>query len=210
MVLPTNMKDVQKYAAAADVAIVFGSAHSGEGSDRKDLLFHQDAGLLKTEDVIDAVSQVQQNTVVVAVAPGQILTDWRDKVTAILCVFLPGEQYGNAVADLIFGSVLPQGKLPLTFPNIDNEQKMTIEQWPGVPSTQFDGHKRVVYSEGQINGYRWYDKNQVKPAYAFGYGLTYGKGGTYSNLIVKGRKITFGVEVDGCDTPQIYIGYVEN
>ena len=58
---------------------------------------------------------------------------------------------------------MPQGKLPVTFPTKENEQRMTIEQWPGVPSNQFIGHKRVVYSEGQINGYRWYDKHSVIP-----------------------------------------------
>ena len=52
LVLPTHMDEVKTSAADADVAIVFGSAHSGEGSDRTDLLFHQDPGLLKTEDVM--------------------------------------------------------------------------------------------------------------------------------------------------------------
>ena len=152
-------------AASADVAIIFGSAHSGEGKDRTNLLFHQDHPLLNitTEEIILAVAKVQVDTIVVAVAPGQILTNWRTHVSAILCVFLPGEQFGPALVDIIFGTVVPQAKLPVTFPTKENEQKMTMEQWPGVPSTQFKGHKRVIYSEGQINGYRWYDKHSVVP-----------------------------------------------
>ena len=217
----SNVKEATDAAIAADVAIVFGSAHSGEGSDRQNLLFHQDyaASFPTTEEIIAAVAQVQNKTVVVAVAPGQILTDWRDDVSAILCAFLPGEQFGNAIMDVIFGNVVPQAKLPLTFPTKENEQGMTIQQWPGVKSTKFPGHKRVVYSEGQINGYRWYDKNEVVPAFPFGYGLTYGSS-TYSNLHISSaddgasdgsssRTVSFDVSVtkNGCDTPQVYLGY---
>ncbi len=171
----SNLTEVTTAAKNSDVTIVFGSAHSGEGSDRKDLLFHDDfpfdSTSPKTEDVIISVSRVQAKTIVVAVAPGQILTDWRHSVPSILCMFLPGEQIGNAIADIIFGKITPQGKLPVTFPNVPNEQKMSIEQWPGVPSTQFPGHKHVVYSEGQIVGYRWYDKHSIQPAFPFGHGM---------------------------------------
>ena len=212
----SNVDSATACAAAADVAIVFGAARSGEGHDRADLLFHQNYPLAPsaptTEDIITAVGKVQSNTIVVAVAPGQILTDWRHDVASILCVFLPGEQYGNALSDIVFGKVSPQAKLPLTFPNKDNEQGMTVEQWPGIPSTQFKGHNRVVYSEGQINGYRWYDKHQVQPAFPFGHGLTYNDGSTFSNLRLDNntRRIQFEVNVPGngtCDTPQLYISY---
>lgn len=144
-----------KAAAAADVAIVFASAHSGEGRDRTDLLLvRPKGGAGSMEDIIAAVGNAQQKTIVVAAVPGQILTDWRDDVAAILVPFLPGEQYGNAIADIIFGEVAPQAKTPVSFPNIDNEQGMTLDQWPGKNSTEFPGHKEATYSEGQIVGYR--------------------------------------------------------
>ena len=81
-------------AAGADVAIVFGSAMSGEGKDRLDLLFTAPkiAGAPTTEEIIAAVGKAQPKTVVVAAVPGQILTDWRNDVAAILVPFLPGEQ----------------------------------------------------------------------------------------------------------------------
>ena len=82
-------------AASADVAIVFGSAHSGEGHDRTDLLFSRPSGAGRgppVEDVILAVAKAQKKTVVVAACPGQILTDWRTEVASILVPFLPGEQ----------------------------------------------------------------------------------------------------------------------
>ena len=144
-------------AASADVAIVFGSAHSGEGSDRTDLLFAPSGDSAHTvEDVIIAVAQAQKKTVVVAACPGQILTDWRTEVASILVPFLPGEQYGNAIADIIFGVTIPQAKLPVSFPNVDNEQQMTVAQWPGLNSTVWEHTKEANYSEGQIVGYRWY------------------------------------------------------
>ena len=86
--------------------------------------------------------------------------------------FLPGEQYGNAIADLIFGKVAPQAKLPVTFPLTEDDQGMSVLQYPGVPSKVFEGHLHVEYSEKQISGYRWYDKFGVSPAFPFGHGLT--------------------------------------
>ena len=47
---------------------------------------------------------------------------------------------------------------------------MSVRQWPGVPSAEFPGSLESHYSEGQLSGYRWYDKNGVKPAFPFGYG----------------------------------------
>ena len=71
---------------------------------------------------------------VVAAVPGQILTDWRDSVQSILVAFLPGEQFGNAIADLIYSDSIPQAKLPLSFPKKANEQAMvTILGLPFLP-----------------------------------------------------------------------------
>jgi len=199
-------------AKAADVAIIFGSAHSSEGRDRTDLLFYTNTkkgAVARTEDVITAVGAVQAKTVVVAAVPGQILTDWRNDVAAILVPFLPGEQYGNAIADVVFGDVPPQAKLPLSFPNKENEQGMTQAQWPGLNSTAFPGHLESHYTEGQIVGYRWYDKHGVRAAFPFGFGLSYSKmPPAYSDIAVAGRAVSFKVSLSGgCDTPQIYIGY---
>lgn len=196
-----------KTAAAADVAIVFVSATSGEGHDRANLNLSSVGGCkYAQEDLIEAVAAKQKKTIVVMAVPGPIRTDWRDKVAAIFCAFLPGEQYGNAITDLIFGDTMPQAKLPVTMPLGENDQGMTTHQWPGIPSKDFHGHKEVVYSEGQIVGYRWYDKHNVAPAFPFGHGLTYG-GYKYSDLQVNGRAISFTVTGKGCDTPQVYISY---
>ena len=166
-------------------------------------------GGARIEEIINAVGAVNTKTVVSAVVPGQILTDWRGSAAAILVAFLPGEQYGNAIADIIFGDATPQAKLPLTFPNVENEQKMTTSQYPGVKTDLYS--YEATYTEGQIVGYRWYDKHSVKPAFPFGHGLTYGSV-KYANLQVSGRTVSFDVantdtSASPCDTPQVYIGY---
>ena len=221
---PDGSADIDGAAAAAakaDVALVFVSATTGEGFDRKDLnLSHVLCGgaSYPQEALIVAVAAQQPKTVVSMAAPGPMLTPWRTEVGALLCAFLPGEQYGNAIAGLIFGDTVPQAKLPVTMPNTANDQGMGEHQWPGVPSKRFPAHKEVRYSEGLINGYRWYDKHNVAPAYPFGFGLTYGPPYTYSGLRITGRTIAFTVsrgaaaegssdDVVGCDTPQVYISY---
>ena len=147
---------------------------------------------------------VNTKTIVVAAVPGQILTDWRDDAAAILVAFLPGEQFGNAIADLIYGDATPQAKLPVTFPTRANEQLMTPEQYPGIPAGSYS--HQANYSEGQINGYRWYDKHGVKPAFPFGHGLSYGNM-SYSGLQVSGRTVSFSLSGSGCDTPQLYLSF---
>ena len=103
-------------------------------------------------------------------------------------------------------------------PISDNDQGFTINQYPGVPSKEFPGSLEAEYSEGQINGYRWYDKhhvalNQGKGGFPFGFGLTYGTF-KYSKLQVVGRTISMVVERNtadkrkgACDTPQFYFSY---
>jgi len=127
---------------------------------------------LSMESVIKAVASGSSDTtykakakakavIVVMAVPGPILTaSWAGEVDAILCPFLPGEQYGNAITDLIFGDIAPQAKLPVTFPVTEDDQGMSILQYPGVPSPLFEGHLHVEYSEQQINGYRWCAKQQ--------------------------------------------------
>lgn len=93
---------------------------------------------------------------------------------AILEVWFPGQEDGNIVADLVFGKVNPSGKLPVTFPFVGNGflDSISTLQFPGNidPAT---GQQTVEYTEKLNIGYRWYDANNVTPAFAFGHGLSY-------------------------------------
>lgn len=71
--------------------------------------------------MVAAVAAAQKNTVVVMVNPGAVLTPWADSVAAALTMFMPGLEMGNAISDILYGDVNPSGRLPLTFPNKENE-----------------------------------------------------------------------------------------
>jgi len=139
---------------------------AGEGVDRASLaLPSQDDAL------IEAVANAQVNTVVVVVAPGAVLMPWAQSVKgAIVLTFFPGQEFGNALADVLWGDVNPSGRLPLSMPNKDNEVQFTQAQYPGLPA---DNPTVAEYSERLLVGYRWYDAHGVVPAFAFGHGLSY-------------------------------------
>jgi beta-glucosidase len=91
---------------------------------------------------VTAVASRQPNTVVVVATPGPVLLPWSGAVRAILTTFMCGEQVGNAVADVLWGHTNPSARLPLTFPNVENEYNLTAKQWPGTggrsnPTVQF-------------------------------------------------------------------------
>ena len=92
---------------------------------------------------------------------------------AMLEAWFPGQEDGHIVADLLLGVHNPSGKLPVSFP-IEGRGFMdtvTPAQYPGVMDAQ--GIPQVDYSEGLQIGYRWYDVQRVRPAFAFGHGLSY-------------------------------------
>ena len=147
-------------AASSDVAVVFVSAVSGEGNDRANLTLGD-----KQDALIEAVGNVAHNkTVVVAVTDGAILTPWRETVAAILVPFLPGQEFGHAITDVLLGRTAPSGKLPITFPAIPNQVGFTNTSWAKQVSN---------YSEGLHVGYRFYSSHNSTPAFPFGFGETY-------------------------------------
>lgn len=190
--------EASQAAAKADVALVFAYTTSSEGGDRGSLSLN-DGG----DDLISLVAKANPNTVAVVVTPGALLTPWSDAVKSVLVNFMPGQEYGHAVADVLFGDVNPSGKLPLTFPNIENEVQFTDAMWPGVDLVS-------TYSEKLEVGYRWYDAHQVIPKFAFGHGLSY-TSFTYRGL--KGDKDSFQVsitnsgKVAGSEVVQLYLEF---
>jgi len=151
-------------AAQSDVAIIFAGLREtleGEGNDREDLNLPQDQ-----IDLIMRVAEANPATVVILYNATPLLMDpWIDQVPSVIEAFYPGQEGGNALADIIFGDVNPSGKLPLTF----------VKSWEDSPVyTTYPGLKEsVYYSEGLYIGYRHFDKVKREPLFPFGYGLSY-------------------------------------
>lgn len=204
-------------AASAEVAIVFAATDSSEGRDRASLNFDHDADAL-----IAAVAKANAKTVVAGVTPGALLTPWRAEVAAITLGFMPGQEYGHALADVLFGDTAPTAKLPLTMPVGENDLNITEEMWPGVPTpgecegTPHANCKSALYSEKLLVGYRGYDHLKLVPAFAFGAGLTYTTFALTKLTVQKATGdglYTVSVDVantgarDGTETPQLYLGF---
>jgi beta-glucosidase len=102
---------------------------------------------------------------------------WLNSVAGVFANWYPGQEVGNAMAALIFGTANPSGKLPVTFPgSLSQVPAQTQAQWPGTSTG-------VTYSEGVKIGYRWYQSQNITPAFPFGYGLSY-TSFSFSNLSV--------------------------
>ena len=192
-------------ATNSDVAIVCAGQQTSEGSDRSSLSLPngQDA-------LISAVAAANPHTIVVMNESSATLMPWASQVAAILMAWYPGQENGNALAQVLFGDVNPSGKLPVSIPpSASQVPTSSTAQFPGV-----NGH--VSYSEGLQAGYCWYDANNVTPLFPFGFGLSYTTFG-YSNLTVSavsssgqvqiGFDLTNTGTVTGAEVPQLYLAF---
>ena len=173
--LPTDsIKRAVDIAADADVALVFAGTneeHETEGRDRPDMELPG-----AQVELIKAVAGANNNTVVVLDNGSPLaMIGWIDSVVAVVEAWFPGQECGNAIADVLFGDVNPSGKLPMTFPK-KLEDNPAYGHYPG-------RNGRVEYAEGVFVGYRHYDTKNVEPLFPFGYGLSYTTFG-YDNLEV--------------------------
>uniref|UniRef100_A0A7C4BDN5 Glycoside hydrolase family 3 protein n=1 Tax=Ignisphaera aggregans TaxID=334771 RepID=A0A7C4BDN5_9CREN len=164
---------LDRVARGSDVAIVTISRVSTEGFDRVpaqgDLYLRDDEQRLIAR-VSNAFHKYGKKVVVLLNVPGPIeIASWRDLVDAILVIWLPGQEAGRAVADILLGKASPSGKLPLTWFK-DPFEAPAMRTYPGEPR---DNPVQVVYYEDIYVGYRYYDTFGVEPAYEFGYGLSY-------------------------------------
>jgi beta-glucosidase len=165
---------VAKEADGADAAIITIGRNAGEGADRK---LENDYYLTANEkDLITNVSKAfhdKGKKVIVVLNIGGVIevASWRDNVDGILLAWQPGLEGGNAIADIISGKIDPSGHLATTFA-MDYKDEPSAKNFPGTPA---DKPAQVTYEEGIYVGYRYFDSFKVKPAYEFGYGLTYTK-----------------------------------
>ncbi|VVQ01856.1 Xylan 1,4-beta-xylosidase [Pseudomonas fluorescens] len=182
-------KDLSRYDA---VVVAAGTNHEneGEGSDHGYDLPDQQA------DLISAVTKANPNTIVVMHGGGVAnMQPWAKKVGATLNAWFPGQQGGQALAEILYGTVNPSGKLPVT---IDKriEDNPSYASYPDPSAYRGDNPSTELnYSEGLYMGYRGYDKKHAKPLYPFGFGLSYTTFG-YSDLKLSSNVMTPGNTVD--------------
>jgi beta-glucosidase len=155
-------------ASAADVAIVFGHYTMGETEDLADLRLDGNG-----DQLIETVAAAAPSTVAVLNAGSAVEMPWIDDVDAVFHAWHSGEQFGPALAELLYGDVNPSGKLPMTFPvSVDDTPTAgSTAQYPGIPDAE--GILQVDYAEGLKVGYRWYESQGIEPLFEFGHGLSY-------------------------------------
>ncbi len=193
-----------KLAAESDLVIVFANQWSTEDADVS--LTLPDG----QDDLIAAVAAANPHTVVVLETGGPVLMPWLDKTAAVLEAWFPGSGGGEAIARVLFGEVDASGRLPATFPrSLDQLPRPKLDGADLPDKTPFE----IAYTEGAAVGYKWFDKNGLKPLFPFGYGLSYTQF-VYSDLNaeVKDRLLHVSFKVTnigrrpGKDVPQVYVG----
>ena len=205
------IEDACLKAKDADAVIFIGGLNKSSHQDCEDsdrfglgLPYGQDA-------VIEALAKVNPRLAVVIVSGNAVAMPWVDNVNAIVEAWYCGSQSGTALADIIFGDVNPSGKLPITFPvRLEDNGAHALGAYD--PSST-EAH----YSEGIFVGYRWAQKKDIKPLFAFGHGLSYTTF-SYSEAEIsrttmsENGKVTVSVNVtntgdrEGKEIVQLYIG----
>ncbi len=147
-------------AASSDVAVVVVGTTpevESEGFDRASLALPG-----RQDELVRRVAAANPRTVVVVNSGAPVLLPWADDVAAVLLSWFPGQEFGNALADVLMGETEPGGRLPMTWPATEE----------GLPSPRpADGV--LTYAEGLFIGYRGYDRDSRAPLFPFGHGIGY-------------------------------------
>jgi len=203
------MAEALKVAKDADIVIFIGGLNKSdfqdsEGNDRKglELPYEQDK-------LVSALAKVNKNIVFVNISGNAVAMPWVNEVPGIVQGWFLGSEAGNALAEVLMGDVNPSGKLTFTFPvKLQDNGAHALGDFPGT--------EEVIYKEGLFVGYRWVDKQKIKPLFPFGHGLSYttfeyDKVSADRKEMEASDKITFSVKVKntgkraGQEVVQLYI-----
>ena len=147
-------------AAGSDVAVVVVGTTAeveSEGFDRTSLALPG-----RQDELVRKVAAANPRTVVVVNSGAPVLLPWAGEVGAVLLTWFGGQEFGNALADVLLGEAEPGGRLPTTWPASE----------AGLPSAQPEDGV-LSYSEGLFIGYRAFDRDGREPLFPFGYGRGY-------------------------------------
>ena len=180
-------------AKTADYVVIFGGLNKSdyqdcEGHDRKtmDLPYNQDK-------LITALAAANKSTIYVNISGNAVSMPWRDQVPAIVQGWFLGSEAGIALAAVLTGEINPSGHLPFTwYESLDQCGAHSFGE-AAFPGIWREGKKIIdeEYKEGIYVGYRWTDKQKLKPAFAFGHGLS------YTTFKVSNLRCAFNETTDG-------------
>ncbi|HSR85402.1 MAG TPA: glycoside hydrolase family 3 C-terminal domain-containing protein [Streptosporangiaceae bacterium] len=193
------LAEAEAAARDSDVAIVVvGTTEEveSEGFDRTTLALPG-----QQDELVRRVAAANPRTVVVVNAGSPVELPWADDVAAVLLAWFPGQEAGDALADVLLGSDEPGGRLPTTWP-------VVAADCPVLSTTPADG--KLTYDEGVFIGYRAWDRAGVAPRYAFGHGLGYATWSYEGIEISDASQVTVTVrntgDRAGREVVQVYVG----
>jgi beta-glucosidase len=188
-------------AGDADCAVVVAQDDATEFRDRPDIELPG-----AQNDLIAAVADAAERTVVVLRTSGPVEMPWLDAVDAVLETWYPGQADGAALADVLFGDADPGGRLPVTF-------GQSAADYPATSEAAFPGTDDIAtYDEGVFVGYRHFDRQDTEPLFPFGHGLSYASI-EYDTVTVSETAAGFEVTADltnvsdrtGTEVVQVYV-----
>lgn len=170
------LQEAVKVARDADVVLFIGGLNKSdhqdcEGTDRETMELPYGQNRL-----IEALAKANPNIAVINISGTGVAMPWTDKVRSIMQAWYLGNETGNTLASLIFGDVNPSGKLPYTYyASLEQCGAHALGEYPGHPGIDELGNEvmDIPYNEGIFVGYRFTDKNHLKPLFPFGHGLSY-------------------------------------
>jgi beta-glucosidase len=197
-------KTLASRADAVVLAVGFDASDEGESGDRE---FQLPPG---QDELIRQIAGINKNTAVVVTAGGGVrMSEWVDRVPALMQAWYPGQEGGTALAQLLFGEFDPSGRLPISIERRWEDNAVHDNYYPNA------GGKKVVYKEGLFMGYRHFDKSGIKPLFPFGHGLSYTTFG-YKNLTVSApssdQQVVVSFDVtntgarSGAEVAEVYVG----
>jgi beta-glucosidase len=205
---PLSTTDQTAIAAADAAIVVVGLTAADEGEsvvgagDRPNLALPGDQDALVT-----AVAALNPRTIVVLEGGSALTLPWIDDVAATLLAWYPGQEGGRAIADVLFGDVVPSGKLPISFARREED----LPEFLNAPD-------QLAVTYDYWHGYRHLDRSGTAPLFPFGFGLSYTTF-QYANLTLSTDSVTpaghLRVTVDvtnigavaGDEIVQLYVGY---
>ena len=224
--------DAIKAAREADMVIFIGGLNKSnnqdcEGADRTQLELPYDQ-----DDVITALAAVNKNMVVINISGNAVCMPWLAKVPAVLQDWYLGSEAGNSLADVLSGDVNPSGHLPFTYyASLDQCGAHALGEYPGHVNEELTAACKartgldmpiydIEYKEGIFVGYRYIDKNKLKPTFPFGHGLSYTTfqidKASAAKVMDKNGDITITVPVkntgsrEGAEVVQLYVQQVKS